>query len=324
MRGLGRFQRREHLLLGLGSTRLRSHRTRLGAAPGRFSLRQLRGHHFRVQSRDLPARQRGQRPCLPDQRLERAERVSSLPRRHRVPVTARRPRSVMETTRARITAEHPGPATPGHRDQVPAARPLAATLARLPAQGRAAESSTDSATTSVPSVMEIPFLSHQLFSSPGNERERRTASTPTVMQQAARASSILRPGRTAGSRRPPGKRNGGNHAGKHHRRPLRGIRHAGPVPPRQQARELAGAAPAKRAGNPAPASYRRGPDASPSRSRVTTARRRRRPSPSRTTPSPPPAASAPNASVASTATRPGIPSGNSTFKCGTPSTCRTA
>ena len=95
--GLGRFQRREHLLLGLGSTRLRSHRTRLGAAPGRFSLRQLRGHHFRVQSRDLPARQRDQRPCLPDQRLERAERVSSLPRRHRVPVTARRPRSVMET-----------------------------------------------------------------------------------------------------------------------------------------------------------------------------------------------------------------------------------
>ena len=151
-----------------------------------------------------------------------------------------------------------------------------------------------------------------------------TASTPTVMQQAARASSILRPGRTAGSRRPPGKRNGGNHTGKHRRRPLRGIRRAGPVQPRQQARELAGAAPAKRAGNPAPGSYRRGPDASPSRSRVTTARRRRRPSPSRTRPSPPPAASAPNASVASTATRPGIPSGNSTFKCGTPSTCRTA
>jgi len=138
MRGLGRFQRCEHLLLGLGSTRLRSHRTRLGAAPGRLSLRQLRGHHFRVQSRDLPARQRDQRPGLPDQRLERAERVSSLPRRHRVPITARRPRSVMETTRARITAEHPGPATPGHRNQVPAARPPAATLARLPAQGRAA------------------------------------------------------------------------------------------------------------------------------------------------------------------------------------------
>ena len=61
MSGLRRFQRREHLLLGLGGTRLGGDRTRLGAAPGRFSLRQLRGHHFRVQRRDLPARQRDQR-----------------------------------------------------------------------------------------------------------------------------------------------------------------------------------------------------------------------------------------------------------------------
>jgi hypothetical protein len=44
----------------------------------------------------------------------------------------------METTRARITAEHPGPATPRHRNRVPAARPLATTLARLAVQGRAA------------------------------------------------------------------------------------------------------------------------------------------------------------------------------------------
>jgi hypothetical protein len=50
--------------------------------------------------------------------------------------------------------------------------------------------------------MEIPFLSHRLFSSPGNEQERGTASTPIVMQQAARASGILRPGKTAGSRPP--------------------------------------------------------------------------------------------------------------------------
>ena len=40
----------------------------------------------------------------------------------------------LETTRARVTAEHAGPATPGHRNQVPAARPPATTLARLPAR----------------------------------------------------------------------------------------------------------------------------------------------------------------------------------------------
>ena len=86
----------------------------------------------------------------------------------------------------------------------------------------------------------------------------------------------------------------------------------------------AGAAPAGQAGNPAPACYRPGPGASPSRSRITTARRRRKPSPSRTRPAPVPPGSAPSASVASAATRPGIPSGSSTFRCGTPSTCRTA
>ena len=45
----GRFQRREHLLPGLGGTRLRGDRARLSAAPGRFGLRHLRGHHLRVQ-----------------------------------------------------------------------------------------------------------------------------------------------------------------------------------------------------------------------------------------------------------------------------------
>ena len=80
MRGLRRLQRREHLLLSLGGTRLGGDGTRLGAAPGRFGLRQLRGHHFSIQRRDLPARHRDQRPCLPDQRLQRDQRVSGLPR----------------------------------------------------------------------------------------------------------------------------------------------------------------------------------------------------------------------------------------------------
>ena len=121
MRGLGRFQRREHLLLGLGSTRFRSHRTRLGAAPGRFSLRQLRGHHFRVQSRDLPARHRDQRPCLPDQRLERAERVSGLPRRHRSrhrPQTAQRYGNDASTHHRRTPGSgHARTPEPGSRSQ---------------------------------------------------------------------------------------------------------------------------------------------------------------------------------------------------------------
>ena len=76
--GLRRFQRREHLLPGLGGTRLGGDRARLSAAPGRFGLRQLRGHHFRIQRRGLAAGQRDQRPCLPDQRLQRAERVTGL------------------------------------------------------------------------------------------------------------------------------------------------------------------------------------------------------------------------------------------------------
>jgi len=78
--GLRRFQRREHVLFGLGGTRLGGDRPRLGTAPGRFGLRQPRGYHFRIQRRDLPARQRDHRPCLPDQRLQRAERIRGLPR----------------------------------------------------------------------------------------------------------------------------------------------------------------------------------------------------------------------------------------------------
>ena len=80
MRGLRRFHRRKQLLLSFGGARLGGDRTRLGAPPGRFRLSQLHGHHLRVQSRDLPARQRDQRTCLPDQRRQRAERVSGLHR----------------------------------------------------------------------------------------------------------------------------------------------------------------------------------------------------------------------------------------------------
>lgn len=89
MGSLRRVQCREHLLLGLSGTGLRSDRPRLSAAPGRFGLCQLRGHYFSIQRCGLPARQRYQRPCLPDQRLQRAERIRGLPGRRRVPVAAR-------------------------------------------------------------------------------------------------------------------------------------------------------------------------------------------------------------------------------------------
>ena len=80
IRGLRRFQRRKHLLLSLGSTRLGGDRPRLRAALGRFRLGQLHGYHLRVQRRDLPACQRDQRTRLPDQRRQRAKRVTGLPR----------------------------------------------------------------------------------------------------------------------------------------------------------------------------------------------------------------------------------------------------
>jgi hypothetical protein len=68
-------------------------------------------------------------------------------------------------------------------------------------------SSTDSVTTdttSVTSVIEIPFLSRQLFLLPENERNRtgRAASTAIVTQQATQASVILCPGKPAESRLP--------------------------------------------------------------------------------------------------------------------------
>jgi hypothetical protein len=39
--------------------------------------------------------------------------------------------------------------------------------------------------------MKIPFLSRQLFSSPGKERERGAANTAIVMQQVTRAPVTL-------------------------------------------------------------------------------------------------------------------------------------
>ena len=63
------------------------------------------------------------------------------------------------------------------------------------------EGSTDSAATSVPSVMEIPFLSHQLFSSPGNERER--GDREHADRDAAGRAGIGHPASWQGSRQPP-------------------------------------------------------------------------------------------------------------------------
>jgi len=76
--GLRRVQRRKHLLLSLGGTRLGGNRTRLRAAPGRLRLGQLHGHRFGIQRRSLAAGQRDQGTRLPDQRLQRAERVTGL------------------------------------------------------------------------------------------------------------------------------------------------------------------------------------------------------------------------------------------------------
>jgi len=78
IRSLRRFQRRKHLQLSLGGTCLGGHRARLSAAPGRFRLGQLHGHRFGIQRRGLPAGQRDQGTRLPDQRRQRAERVTGL------------------------------------------------------------------------------------------------------------------------------------------------------------------------------------------------------------------------------------------------------
>ena len=78
MRGCRRFQRCKNLLFGLRGTRLGGNRTRLGATPGRLRLGQLHRHRFGIQRRGLATGQHDQGTGLPDQRLQRAERVTGL------------------------------------------------------------------------------------------------------------------------------------------------------------------------------------------------------------------------------------------------------
>jgi len=78
MRGCRRFQHRKNLLLSLRGTRLGGNRPRLGTTPGRLRLRQLHSHRFGIQRRGLAAGQHDQGTGLPDQRLQRAERVTGL------------------------------------------------------------------------------------------------------------------------------------------------------------------------------------------------------------------------------------------------------
>ena len=96
VRGGGLLQRGTHLLLCLRGLRLGRDSPRLSAAPGRFRLGQLRGHHLRIQRRSLLASHLEQGPGLHDQRRQRTERITRLLRRHRN-TADRGPRSVMET-----------------------------------------------------------------------------------------------------------------------------------------------------------------------------------------------------------------------------------
>ena len=77
-RGPRRLPCRKQLLPGLSGLRLGGDRTRLGATPGRFGVGQLHRHRFRIQRRGLPTGQRDQRSGLPDQRLQRGDRVAGL------------------------------------------------------------------------------------------------------------------------------------------------------------------------------------------------------------------------------------------------------
>ena len=135
VRGGGLPQRGTHLLLRLRGPRLGRDSPRLSAAPGRFRLGQLHGHHLRIQRRSLLAGHLEQGPGLRDQRRQRTERITRLLRRHRN-TADRGPRSVMETPRAHVTAEQASPAAASRRNQVPAARPLAHTLAGVPGHAR--------------------------------------------------------------------------------------------------------------------------------------------------------------------------------------------
>jgi hypothetical protein len=136
VRGGGLLQRGTHLLLCLRGLRLGGHSTRLSAAPGRFRLGQLHGHHLRIQRRSLLAGHLEQGPGLRDQRRQRAERITRLLRRHRNAAAGGGPGRVVETPRARVTAKQASPATASHGNQVPAAGPLAHTLASIPGHAR--------------------------------------------------------------------------------------------------------------------------------------------------------------------------------------------
>ena len=135
VRGGRLLQRGTHLLLCLRGLRLSGDSTRLSAAPGRFRLGQLHGHHLRIQRRSLLPGHLKQRPGLRDQRRQRAERITSLLRRHRN-AAGGGPGGVVETPRAHVTAKQASPAAASHRNQVPAAGPLAHTLAGVPGQTR--------------------------------------------------------------------------------------------------------------------------------------------------------------------------------------------
>ena len=136
VRGHGLLQRSTHLLLRLRGLRLGRDSPRLSAAPGRFRLGQLHGHHLRIQRRSLLASHLEQGPGLGDQRRQCTERITRLLRRHRNTTAGRGSGSVMETPRAHVTAEHASPAAARHRNQVPAARPLAHTLAGVRGHAR--------------------------------------------------------------------------------------------------------------------------------------------------------------------------------------------
>jgi hypothetical protein len=135
VRGGRLLQRGTHLLLCLRSLRLGGDSTRLSTAPGRFRLGQLHGHRLRIQRRSLLAGHLEQGPGLRDQRRQRAERITGLLRRHRNTADGG-PGGVVETPRARVTAKQASPAAASHRNQVPAAGPLAHTLAGVPGQAR--------------------------------------------------------------------------------------------------------------------------------------------------------------------------------------------
>ena len=164
VRGGGLLQRGTHLLLCLRGLRLGGDSTRLSAAPGRFRLGQLHGHHLRIQRRSLLAGHLEQGPGLRDQRRQRAERITSLLRRHRN-AAGGGPGRVVETPRAHVTAKQASPAAASHRNQVPAAGPLAHTLAGIPGQARHGQRRAGG------HLSHEKFLSFLITISLGNEEE---------------------------------------------------------------------------------------------------------------------------------------------------------